>query len=197
MIYLLFSFAIGIGGGVFEVRGDDIVSPSFGPTAEVFFNIEIIPDLVYDISIKGGRADASTRSLAYIEVEQGDTTAFIAVSRVLGEEFEFVEGNLSLDWYPFPMQIKPYISARLGLMRWRFKSNGEVTRSLNGNEFDRYSLSLGGGIGVSTGFSGFVLSVDVVSDFIFSVDNDWKDGFGTGDDNEYAVGVNIRIARGF
>lgn len=197
MIYLLFSFAIGLGGGTFQVKGDNIVSPSYGPKVEIYSLFEFIPNLMYSIDIKGGRANASTRSLTYEYVEQGDSTILIPISSVLGNEFEFIQGALSLYWYPLSTRIKPYILTRLGLMRWRFKDDGEVVVSLNGNNFDRYSLTLGGGIGVSSEFSNFVFSLGVYSDFIFSVDKDWEKGFGTEDENEYTLGFEIRIAKEF
>ncbi len=197
MIYLLFSFAVGMGGGAFQVKGDNIVSPSYGPKFEIYSLFEFIPNLVYSIDIKGGRANASTRSLAYEYVEQGDSTILIPISSVLGNEFEFIQGALSLYWYPLSTRLKPYISTRLGLMRWRFKSDGEVTSSLNGTQFDRYSLTLGGGLGLSAELSGFVFSVGADGDFIFSMDKDWNEGFGTEDENEYTMGFEIKIAKEF
>jgi len=179
MIYLLFSFAIGLGGGMFQVKGDNISSPSYGPKVEIYSLFEFVPNLVYSIDIKGGRAK------------------LIPISSVLGNEFEFIQGALSLYWYPLSTRLKPYILTRLGLMRWRFKDDGEVVVSLNGNNFDRYSLTLGGGIGVSSEFSNFVFSLGVYSDFIFSEDKDWEKGFGTEDENEYTLGFDIRIAKEF
>lgn len=197
MICLLFSFAIGIGGGAFQIKGDNIVKPSYGPTAKIFFDFEFIPGLVYRINMEAGRANASTHSMVYESIQREDSTVRIPIYGVLGDKFEFIHGNLSLNWYPFTWQIKPYLSTRLGLMRWRFTQNGEVVMSLNGSNFDRYSIYLGGGAGVSTEFSNFIFTMGVTSDFIFSVDNNWDEGFGTEDENEYTIGFEISVAKEF
>jgi len=197
MICLLFSFAIGIGGGAFQIKGDNIVEPSYGPTAKIFSDFEFIPGLVYRINIEAGRANASTHSMVYESIQQGDSTVIIPISGVLGDKFEFIHGNLSINWYPLTWQIKPYLSAQLGLMRWRFTQNGEVVMSLNGSNFDRYSIYLGGGTGVSTEFSDFIFTIGVTSDFIFSVDKSWDEGFGTEDENEYTIGFEISVAKEF
>ena len=47
MILVIFSFYAGIGGGMFEVRGNDIVDESFGPGGELFLDVEMVPNLVY------------------------------------------------------------------------------------------------------------------------------------------------------
>lgn len=197
MIYLLFSFAVGIGSGAFQVKGNNIVNPSFGPKFEIYSLFEFVPNLQYSIDIKGGRAKAATRSMTYQNIEQGDSIITIPISGEIGDEFEFVEGDLSLYWYPMNIKLKPYISMRIGILRWRFKDNGEVAISLNGNNFDRYSLALGGGIGLATEFSDFIISIGIFSDFIFSMDKNWEQGFGTEDENEYTIGFDIRIAREF
>lgn len=197
MINLVFSIAVGIGGGAFQIRGDDIVGGSYGPKIEVFCDMEIIPGLTYSIGLSGGIADASTRSFAYVYIEEEDTTELVPISGVFGERFEFIQGNLSLLWFPVSYRLKPYLSGRIGLVYWRFTGDGKVVRSLTRNEFERISLSLGSGIGLSYEFSNFVLYIGVLSDFIFSVDNDWEGGFGVADDNEYTVGVQVKIARRF
>ena len=197
MIYLLFSFAVGMGGGAFQVKGDNIVSPSYGPKVEIYSLFEFVPNLVYSIDIKGGKSGARTRSMTYQYIEQGDSIIVIPIAGELGDDFEFIQGALSIYWYPLQSTLKPYIMSRLGLVRWRFKENGEVVMSLNGHKFDRYSLALGGGIGLATEFSNFILSIGISSDFIFSMDKDWEEGFGTEDENEYTIGFEIRIAKEF
>ncbi len=197
MIYLLFCYAVGIGGGAFQVKGDNIVNTSFGPKFEIYSLFEFVPNLQYSIDIKVGKAKAATRSSTYEYIVQGDSTIIIPISGEVGDGFEFIEGDLSLYWYPLNAKFKPYISTRLGILRWRFKDNGEVALSLNGNKFDRYSLALGGGIGLATEFSDFILSMGISTDFIFSMDKNWETGFGTEDENEYTIGFDIRIAKEF
>jgi len=197
MIYLLLSFSIGVGGGMFKVYGNNIGNASFGQKVNVFCDFEFVPQLVYSLNIETGKADASTSSFAYQYIQQEDSTVIIPISGILGDKYEYLHGNLSIDWYFINTPIKPYVRAKLGMMRWRFKSDGEVTSSLNGNQFDRYSLTLGGGLGLSAELSGFVFSAGADGDFIFSMDKDWNEGFGTEDENEYTMGFEIKIAKEF
>lgn len=190
MILFILTFTLGLGGGTFRVEGDDIVSPSFGPSFNLRCGVEVVPSLEYEFILDAGKCKASTRTMVYDSL--GDPYSW-----VVGEDFEFLHGKFHVNWYPLELQFNPYLKASIGLMHWRFVSNGEVVKSLNGNSFERNSLTLGGGFGISKEIAGFIAGVDFTSDFIFSVDNDWIEGFGTADDNEYKYGLSLYLLRRF
>ncbi len=194
ILYILFSFTVGLEGGMFELKGNDIVSPSFGPSFGVFCDFYLNPNLNYCLSFERGKATASTRTMAFMYDSLGRRQFF---SEVVGEDFEHLSGNLSVNWIPFRIVLSPYLSGRLGFKSWRFVSGGEVVTSLNGNEFEGLSLSLGGGAGIRGELAGFIISVEAFSDFIFSENKDWVEGFGNGDDNEWTVEYVFRLGRDF
>ncbi len=194
ILYILLSFTAGLEGGVFELKGNDVVSPSFGPSFGVFCDFYVTPSLNYGLSFEKGRAAASTRTLAIMYDTLGQQHFF---SEVRGEDFEHFSGNISVSWVPFRTVVSPYISGRLGLRSWRFVSGGDVVMSLNGNEFNGLSMSLGGGTGLRGEIAGFVLSMEAFSDFIFSENSNWVEGFGSGDDNEWIVEVLFSLGRDF
>jgi hypothetical protein len=190
MLYILFSFTLGAEGGFFELKGKDVVSPSFGPSYGIFGDFYVTPNLSYELSFQSGKATASTRTMFI------DTLGDIH-SGVAGEDFECFKGALSVNWFPFKPVFSPYVSARLGLVNWKFVSGDNVARSLNGNELKGISLALGGGSGLRAEIAGFVLSAEAFSDFIFSEDKDWISGFGGYDDNEWTVEVMFKLGREF
>ena len=194
IIYVLLSFAVGVEGGVFELQGNDIVSPEFGPGFGVFCEVPVTSNLNYILSFGWGKATASTRTVAITYDSLGQQQVF---SGVRGEDFEYLSGALSVNWIPLRNIISPYLSGRLGIKSWKFVSGGEVAVSLNGNEFKGISLSLGGSAGLKGEIAGFIISGEVFSDFIFSEDSDWMDGFGGEDDNEWTRGVIFRLGRNF
>lgn len=198
MIYLLLSFSIGIGGGTFIPQGEDIVSPSYGVNGSIYYDIEVIPDLVYSLSLSMGKAGASTETMTYQIIQQGDSTIYVPVSDEVGDNFEYVEGNLSVQYSPFELSVSPFISGRIGLMKWKFTDESGVVNSLTGNKFDRLSLSLGGGFGLETDIlEDYTAGVLVNADFILSVDSDMEEGFGPADDNEWKYGISLKVARRF
>jgi hypothetical protein len=194
ILYILFSFAVGLEGGMFELKGNDVVSPEFGPSYGVFCDVFVTPNLNYCLSFEKGRATASTRTMAFMYDTLGQQHFF---SGVRGEDFEHFSGNMSVSWIPIKTVLSPYLSGRLGFKSWKFVSGGDVVMSLNGNEFKGLSLSLGGGVGLRGEIAGFVLSAEAFSDFIFSENRDWVDGFGSGDDNEWIVEYVFRLGREF
>jgi len=194
IIYVLFSFALGIEGGIFELQGNDIVSPEFGSHFGVFCEVPITSNLNYVLSFNTGKATASTRTVAITYDSLGQRQVF---SEVRGENFEYLSGDFFVNWIPLRNVISPYLSGRLGLKNWKFVSGDEIAVSLNGNEFKGVSLSLGGSAGLKGRIAGFVISGEVFSDFIFSEDSDWEKGFGSEDDNEWSRGVIFRLGRDF
>jgi hypothetical protein len=194
IIYVLLSFAIGIEGGVFELQGNDIVSPEFGPYFGIFCEVPVTSNLNYVFSFGAGKATAMTRTVAITYDSLGQQQVF---SEFRGEDFEYFSGDFSVNWIPLRNVISPYLSGRLGLKNWKFVRGGEVVTSLNGNEFKGISLSLGGSAGLKSKIAGFVFSTEVFSDFIFSEDSDWAEGFGGEDDNEWTRGVIFRLGRDF
>ncbi len=194
IFYILLSFTVGLEGGMFELRGNDVVSPEFGPSFGLFGDFYVTPNLNYCLSFEKGSATASTRTMAFMYDSLGQKHFF---SEVRGEDFEHFSGNMSVSWVPIRTVLSPYLSGRLGFKSWRFVSSGDVVMSLNGNEFNGLSLSLGGGVGLRGEIAGFVLSVEGFSDFIFSENSDWFDGFGSGDDNEWIMEYVFRLGRNF
>jgi hypothetical protein len=194
IFFILLSFTAGFEGGMFELKGNDIVSPEFGPTFGVFCDFYVTPNLNYCLSFEKGSATASTRTMAFTYDSLGQQHFF---SVVRGEDFEYFSGNMSVSWIPIRTILSPYLSGRLGLKSWRFVSGGDVVMSLNGNEFKGLSLSLGGGAGLRGGIAGFVLSAEAFADFIFSENSDWYDGFGSGDDNEWIMEYIFKLGRNF
>ncbi len=194
IIYILLSFAVGVEGGVFELQGNDIVSPEFGPRFGVFCDVPVTSNLNYVLSFGWGKATASTRTVAITYDSLGQRQVF---SEVRGEDFEYLSGDFSVNWIPLRSVISPCLSGRLGLKSWKFVSGGEVAMSLNGNEFKGISLSLGGSAGLKGNIAGFVISGEIFSDFIFSESSDWEKGFGSEDDNEWTRGVIFRLGRDF
>jgi hypothetical protein len=190
MLYVLLSFAVGFEGGVFELKGEDIVSPSFGSSYGAFCDFYVTPNLSYDLSFQVVKAPASTRTVAI------DTLGNV-YSEVEGEDFECFKGNLSVNWFPFTTAISPSLSARLGLTQWKFVSGEDVVQSLNGNDFEGISLFLGGGAGLRGRIAGFVISAEAFADFIFSEDKDWISGFGGYDDNEWDVELIFKLGKEF
>ncbi len=194
IFYILLSFAAGLEGGIFELKGDDVVSPSFGPSFGVFCDFYVTPDLNYSFSFQRGKSTASTQTMAFTYDSLGQRQYFAAVR---GEDFEHFGGNISVGWIPFRTVLSPCLSGRLGFKSWRFVSSGDVVMSLNGNEFRGLSMSLGGGVGLRGDIAGFVLSAEVFSDFIFSENSDWIEGFGSSDDNEWIVDVIFKLGKEF
>jgi hypothetical protein len=194
IIYILLSFAVGVEGGVFELQGNDIVSPEFGPGFGVFCEVPVTSNLNYILSFGWGKATASTRTVAITYDSLGQQQVF---SGVRGEDFEYFSGDFSVNWIPLRKMISPCLSGRLGLKSWKFVTGGEVATSLNGNEFKGISLSLGGSAGLKGRIAGFVISGEIFSDFIFSEESDWEKGFGGEDDNEWTKGVIFRLGRDF
>lgn len=194
IIYILLSFTVGFEGSMFELKGNDILSSSFGASYGIFGDFYVTPNLKYGISLRKGKADASTRTMAISYDTTGQQQVF---SGVRGENFEFIGGDFSVSWTPFRTVISPYVSGRLGLRNWKFVSDGDVVMSLNQNEFEGLSLSLGGGAGLRGKIAGFILDLEASSDFIFSEDRDWEEGFGSGDDNEWTVDIIFRLGKEF
>lgn len=190
ILCILFSFAVGLEGGVSELKGKDIVSPSFGPSYGIFCDFYVTPNLSYDLSFQIVKAPASTRTMIIDTL--GET-----YSEVAGEDFECFKGNLSVNWFPFKIMFSPYLSARLGLEQWKFVSGGNVVQSLNGSDFQGTSLVLGGGTGLRGRIAGFIISAEAFSDFIFSENKDWLKGFGGYDDNEWMVEVVFKLGKEF
>lgn len=194
IFYILFSFTVGLEGGMFELKGNDIVSPEFGPSIGGFCDFFVNSNLNYSFSFQKGKATASTRTMAFMYDSLGQRQFF---SGVVGEDFEHLSGSFSVNWMPFRIVLSPYLSGRLGFKSWSFVSGDEVVTSLNGNEFKGLSLSLGGGAGLRGEIAGFVISAEAFSDFIFSENKDWIEGFGNGDDNEWIVEYIFRLGRNF
>ncbi|MEO0293231.1 MAG: hypothetical protein ABIN61_03285 [candidate division WOR-3 bacterium] len=194
IIYILFSITLGIEGGFFELKGKDVVSPSFGPSFGIFCDFPLIPNLSYTLSLQKGSGGASTRTAAIFYDSLGVGTV---LSGVVGEEFKYNKGILSTNWLPFSKIISPSLSLRLGLISWSFVSEKEIAKSLNGNEFKKISLFIGGGGGVRSNLFGFLLSIEAFADFIFSEDKDWETGFGNYDDNEWSTELTFRVGKQF
>lgn len=191
ILYMLLSFAVGLEGGMFELKGGDIVSSSFGPSFGVFGDLSVTPNLSYSLSFTGGKAETSSNSVMLDTLMQ-------PISGVVGEDFQYFKTNLSVNWFPFQASFSPYLSGRLGLSQWKLlDANGDVAESLNGNDYEGLSLSLGGGAGIKAEIAGFVMSVEGYSDFIFSENKDWYEGFGGEDDNEWTVNVVFKLGREF
>lgn len=191
IIYILFSFALGLEGGMFELKGEDVVSSSYGPTYGFFGELSVTPNLSYVLSFTGGKAETSSRSVT-LDTLMGE------ISEVVGENFQCLKGNLSVNWSPIPHALSPYLSGRLGLSRWKLlDGDGNVAENLDGNKFEGLSLSLGGGAGIKANFAGFVVAVEGYSDFIFSENKDWYEGLGGYDDNEWTVEFIFRLGREF
>jgi len=190
ILHILLSFTVGLEGGMFELKGEDIVSSSFGPSFGVFCDVSITPNLSYSLSFIGGKANASTNSAEMDTLGQPQTG-------IVGEDFQCFKGNLSVDWFPFQGVFSPYLSGRLGLSRWEFVSGGDVAMSLNGNDFEGLSLFLGGGTGLRGKIGGFIVAVEGTSDFIFSENKDWLEGFGGFDNNEWTIDVMFKLGREF
>jgi hypothetical protein len=193
ILYILVSFTVGLQGGMFELKGEDIISPSFGPSYGIFCDFYMTPNLSYDLSFQMAKAPASTRTTAIVY----DSTGQQVFSEVRGEDFQYFKGSLSVNWFPFTTIISPSLSAKLGLEQWKFVSGGEVVQSLNGNDFEGISLFLGGGGGLRCELVGFVLSAEVFSDFIFTENKDWSGGFGGYDDNEWDIEVIFKLGKEF
>jgi hypothetical protein len=195
IFYILLSFTAGFEGGVFELKGNDIVSPEFGTSFGVFCDFYVTPNLNYGLSFNKGKAAASTRTMVVVY----DTTSGQQriLSRVRGEDFEFISGEFCVNWLPIRTVLLPYLSGWLGLKSWKFVSGGDVVMSLNENEFKGVSLSLGGGAGLRSEIAGFVFSAELFSDFIFSEDSDWEVGFGSSDDNEWTVNTMFKLGKEF
>lgn len=191
IIYILFSFAVGLQGGMFELKGDDIVSSSFGPSFGAFGDLSVTPNLSYSLSFTEGKAEASSNSVTLDTLMQ-------PISEVVGEDFQYFKANLSVNWIPFQASFSPYLSGRLGLNQWKLlDANGDVAESLNGNGYEGLSLSLGGGAGIKAEIAGFIISVEGCSDFIFSENKDWYEGFGGYDDNEWTVDFIFKLGKVF
>ena len=199
IIYMLFSFAVGLEGGMFELKGDNIVSSSFGPSFGIFGDLSVTPNLSYTLSFGGGKAGASSRTFGIIDT---------IYSEVQGEDFECFYGNLSVNWFPLKTSVSPYFSGRLGIKQWKMTSGGNVIQSLGypdpyhpgeiiRNDYQSLSLSIGCGVGLRGGLAGFVVSAEVFSDFIFSENQDWGKGFGIGDHNEWTVEGVFRLGKEF
>jgi hypothetical protein len=206
IFYILFSFAVGLQGGMFELKGDDIVSSSYGPSFGVFADLSVTPNLSYNLSFGRGRNDASIQTFGMKLVPVNDTTfALRDTSAAQGENFECFYGNLSVNWYPLKTSLSPYLSGRLGFKHWKITSGGNVIQSLGYpgssgeifNDYQSLSLSIGGGAGLRGKLAGFVVSAEAFSDFIFSEKKAWDEGFGIGDDNEWIVEFMIKIGREF
>lgn len=195
IFYILLSFTVGLEGGAFELKGDDIFSSSYGPSFGAFCDFYVTPNLIYGLSFERGKSDASTRSMVLQYDSLGEKHVF---SGVRGENFEYLQGNLSINWIPFEIPISPYLSTRLGVNYWSFvDKEGDVVQSLNGNDFKGISMVLGGGAGLKGKIAGFILSGEASSNFIFSENRDWEEGFGTGDDNEWVVKFKLKLGKEF
>jgi len=191
ILYILFSFAVGVQGGMFELRGDDIVSSSYGPFLGAFYDMSITPNLSYNLSFSGGKAETSSNSVVLDSLRQ-------PLTGEVGQDFQSFRGNLSVNWVPLTTSFSPYLSGRLGLSQWKFlNGNGDIALSLNGNNFEGLSLFLGGGAGLRGKIAGFVLAVEGFSDFVFSEDKDWYEGFGGYDDNEWTFNVMFKLGKEF
>jgi hypothetical protein len=191
ILYILLSFTVGLQGGMFELKGEDIVSSSYGPSFGFFGELSVTPNLSYVLSFTRGKAEASSSSVTL-------DTLMEEISEVVGEDYQYFKGNLSVNWSPLRYAISPYLSGRLGLSQWKLLGNdGNVVEILNGNNFEGLSLSLGGGIGLKGKVAGFELSVEGFSDFIFSENKDWYEGFGGYDDNEWIVEAVFKLGREF
>jgi hypothetical protein len=199
MIYMLFSFAVGLEGGMFELKGDNIVSSSYGSSFGVFGNLDVTPNLSYRLSFGMVKADASSQTFGITDT---------IYSEVQGEDFECFYGNLSVNWFPLKTSLSPYLAGRLGLKQWKITSGGNVIQSLGYpnpyspgeiiyNDYQSLSLSIGGGVGLRGKLAGFVISAEVFSDFIFSENQDWAKGFGMGDHNEWTVEGVFRLGKEF
>ncbi len=214
IIYILFSFVVGLEGGMFELKGNDIVSSSFGPSFGIFGDLSATPNLNYSLSFGIGKTDASTqtfgmRLVPVVDTTTNDTTFTQLVdSMAQGEKFECLYGNLSVNWFPFKASLSPYLIGRLGLKQWKIISGGNVIQSLGypdpespdeiiRNDYQGLSLSIGGGAGMKAEIAGFVVSVEGYSDFIFSEDKAWDKGFGMYDDNEWTLDVIFKLGREF
>ena len=213
ILYILLSFVVGLEGGMFDLRGENIVSSSFGPSFGVFGDLSVTPNLSYTLSFGWGKADASTqtfglRYVPMVDTATNDTTLSPEVySENQGEDFECVYGNLSVKWFPLRSSLSPYLSGRLGLRQWKITSGGNVIHSLGYpdpvsfveiiNDYRGLSLSIGGGVGLRAELAGFVVSAEVFSDFIFSENQDWGKGFGIGDHNEWTVEGVFRLGKEF
>lgn len=202
IIYILFSFAVGLEGGMFELRGNDIVSSSYGPSFGIFGDLSVTPNSSYSLSFGRGTADASSQTFGI------DSTFTQIDSMAQGEEFECFYGNLSVNWFPFKTPLSPCLIGRLGLKQWKITSGDNVIQSLGSpnpyspgdiihNDYQGLSLSIGGGIGLRGELAGFVLAAEAVSDFIFSESKSWEEGFGRNDDNEWTVEFIFRLGRKF
>ena len=201
IIYMLFSFAVGLEGGMFELKGEDIVSSSFGPSFGVFADLSVTPNLSYSLSFGRGKAGVSSQTFGM----RADTI----IGAIQGEDFECFYGNLSVNWFPFEASISPCLIGRLGLKHWKITSGGNIIQSLGypdpdslgqitpGNDYQSLSLSIGGGAGLKGEIAGFVVSVEGYSDFIFSEDKAWNEGFGIYDDNEWIVNVIFKLGKEF
>ncbi len=191
IIYILFSLTLGFEGGMSQLKGADIDSFSFGPSFGLFCDIAVTPNLSYSLSFSGGKAETSSNSVILDSLRQ-------PLSGIVGENFQSFRGNLSVNWAPLTTGFSPYLSGRLGLSQWKFvNGNGDVALSLNGNNFEGLSLFLGGGAGLKGGIAGFVLAVEGFSDFVFSEDKDWYEGFGGYDDNEWTFNIMFKLGRKF
>jgi len=190
IIYILFSFAVGLQGGVFELKGDDIVYSSYGSSFGVFADLSVTPNLNYSLSFVGGKAEAFSNTVAR------DSSMMPMV--FVREYFQYFKTNLSVNWCPFQASFFPYLSGRLGLNQWKLlDANGDVAESLSGSDYEGLSLSLGGGGGIKAKVTGFVVSVEGYSDFIFSENKDWHEGFGGYDDNEWTFNIMFKLGRKF
>ena len=190
ILYILFSFAVGLQGGMFELKGEDIVSSSYGPSFGIFCDVDVTPNLSYSISFTNGKSEASSSSVGLDSLMQ-------PLAGVVGEDIQSFQGNLSADWSPVRAKFSPYLSGRLGFNRWRFMEGDNTSVSLTGNDFEGLSLSLGGGAGIKGRIAGFVLAVEGFSDFVFSEDKDWSGGFGGSDDNEWTVNFMFKLGKEF
>jgi hypothetical protein len=191
ILYVLFSFTIGVQGGMFELRGEDIVSSSFGPSFGAFCDLSITPNLSYSLSFAGGKAEASSNSVELDSLRQ-------PLTGVVGQDFQSFHGALSVDWAPLTTSFSPYLSGRVGFSQWKIiDGNGDVALSLNGNNFEGLSLFLGGGAGIRCKVAGFLIAVEGFSDFIFSENKDWSGGFGGYDDNEWTVSYMFKLGKEF
>jgi hypothetical protein len=213
ILYILFSFAVGFEAGVFELKGNDIVSSSFGPSFGVFGDLIVTPNLSYSLSFGRGKAGASSQTFGMridtiVDPINNDTNIVQPVySEVQGEDFECFYGNISVDWFPLRTSLSPYLSGRLGLKHWKITSGGDIIQGLGypdfsgeiipGNDYQSLSLSIGGGAGLRGKLAGFVVSAEAFSDFIFSEKRDWEEGFGIGDDNEWTLEFIFRLGREF
>ncbi len=191
MIYILLSLTLGLEGGMSQLKGEDIGSSLFGPSYGLFCDIDVTPNLSYSLSLTGGKAETSSNSTILDSLRQ-------PLSGIVGEDFQSFQGALSVNWAPLTTSFSPYLSGRLGLSKWQFiDGSGDIVQSLNGNDFKGLSLFLGGGAGLRGKIAGFVLAVEGFSDFIFSEDKDWYEGFGGYDDNEWTFNVMFKLGKEF